>query len=150
MGHPIDSWDPLQDLISIRNRFMELIDRSFRDEILGEGVGVDAWAPQVDFYQTEKTLVLQAEIPGMERKNIEISFAGDRLTIKGDRAATFSTGQAAVHRLERQHGPFRRVIDLPVSIDAERIEATYEAGVLTIAMPIVARTKEKKIRIHTS
>lgn len=140
-------WDPFQDLIHLRNRFMELVDRSFMDEVLGEGVGREAWHPPVDFFQGEHQLVLNVEIAGVDEKAIEIELNGSQIVIRGDRPTAFNNGEAVVHRLERQHGPFRRVLELPVPVDPDGIEALYDAGVLTVTLPIRSGMVEKKIRI---
>jgi HSP20 family protein len=146
---PIDKWDPLQDLIGLRQRFLELVDRSFRQDMLGQGVGpLEAWIPPADFMERDNELVLTMEIPGVDQKDIEIRFDGNQVTVRGERSATFGTSQAAVHRMERQHGPFRRVFDLPVPVDPEKIEARYESGVLTIRMPVRSPMKERKIPVE--
>lgn len=147
---PREKWDPFQDLLNIRNRFMELVDRSFREELLVEGVGPESWAPVADFYATEEGLVLELEIPGMNREDIEINFQGKQLIIRGYRSLTFAAGQATVHRMERRHGPFRRVLEIPMAIDANRIQAHYTDGVLTVNLPYPGNTQEKKIPVASA
>lgn len=148
---PRDKWDPFQDLVSIRNRFMELVDRSFREEFLLEGVvESESWAPVVDFYATDEGLVLELEIPGMNREDIEINFQGKQLTIRGYRPMAFAAGQATVHRMERRHGPFRRVLEIPAAVDANAIQARYTDGVLTVNLPYLGRTQEKKIPVAST
>jgi HSP20 family protein len=144
---PKDKRDPLQDLIGLRNRFMELVDRSFQGEFSSNAVGHHHWAPPVDFYENERELVIQIEIAGIDRDSIEIEFNGNQITIKGDRPVTFKPGEAVCHRLERQHGQFRRELTLPVAVSAEKIEATYDAGVLMVVLPIKSLTKERKIKV---
>ncbi len=145
---PMDKWDPVDDLIKLRNRFNDLFDRSFRDQLPGSGVGRAYWAPPVDFFETEDGLVLEAELPGMDRQDIDIEVNSGQLVIRGERSTPFQMEQAAFHRVERQHGPFKRIVDLPASVDPTRIEATYESGLLCIVIPFL-EPKGRKIEVQT-
>jgi HSP20 family protein len=144
----MDKWDPFQEFLKLRNIFNELFERSFREHGLGEEVGPDFWMPPVDIYDNQDQVAIQMEIPGVVRDEIEIEFSGGQLVVKGERLPTYREGQAEYHRIERQHGPFKRVIDLPVPVEAEKIEASYDQGVLSIVLPIRSDAKSKKIPIN--
>jgi HSP20 family protein len=145
---PREKFDPYQDLLNIRNRFMELLDRSFREELLVERVEEsESWTPVADFYATEDGLVLELEIPGMNRDDIDISLQGKQLLIRGYRPMALGAGKATVHRMERRHGPFRRSVEIPAPIDPDRIQAKYADGVLTVHLPYQDRTQDKKIPV---
>lgn len=143
----MDKWDPVEDLIKLRNRFNELFDRSFRDQLPGTGVGREYWNPPVDFYETEDSLILEAELPGLNRNDIDIEINGGQLIIRGERTNPFQMEQAAFHRVERQHGPFKRIVELPASVDPARIEATYESGLLMVVIPFL-EPKGRKIEVQ--
>jgi HSP20 family protein len=143
----IEKWDPMRDLITIRNRFMELLDRSFQNELVGDKIGAEFWIPPVDFYEGDDEVVVQVELPGVHRRDIEIAVNGNQLVIKGERSTADRFDQAAFHRMERQHGPFKRVLELPVPVDSERIEANYQDGVLVVVLPVHSHSKKKKIKV---
>ncbi len=145
---PMEKWDPFQEFLKLRNIFNELFERSFREHSLGEDVGPDYWTPPVDVYDNEDEMVIHMEIPGVNREEIDIEFSGGKLVIKGERLPTCGKGQAEYHRIERQHGPFRRIVDLPVPVKTENVQARYEHGVLTIVLPTHQKTKAKKIPIN--
>jgi HSP20 family protein len=145
---PMDKWDPFQEFLKLRNIFNELFERSFREHGLGEDVGTDYWIPPVDILDDQDQVSIQMEIPGVNREDIDIEFCGAALVVKGERLPTYGNGQAEYHRIERKHGPFKRVIDLPVPVETEKTEASYEAGVLTIIVPIRPDARAKKIPIN--
>jgi len=145
---PMDKWDPFQEFLKLRNIFNELFERSFREHTLGEEVGPDFWMPPVDIYDDQDHVSIKMEIPGVVRDDIDIEFSGGKLVIKGERLPTYGKGQAEYHRIERQHGPFRRVIDLPIPVETEKISARYDQGVLSIVLPIRSDAKVKKIPIN--
>ena len=145
---PMDKWDPFQEFLKLRNIFNELFERSFREHGLGEDVDPDFWKPPVDIYDSQDELVIQMEVPGVNRDEIDIEFSGSALIVKGERLPSFGKGQAEYHRIERQHGPFKRVIELPMPVDTDKIKATYNFGVLSIVLPIHSDSKAKKIPIN--
>jgi len=144
---PTDRSDPFQELVKLRELFYELFSRSFNEQFSDEGAGIQ-WAPSVDVYQTNDEIVILMEIPGLERDDFQIEFLDSRVVIKGERAMPFSEGQASVHRLERQHGHFERVIDLPIAIVANEISAEYNAGILAVKLPLHTSKKPRKIPVE--
>jgi len=145
---PMDKWDPFQEFLKLRNIFNELFERSFREHSLGEELGPDFWMPPVDIFDDQEKVAIQMEIPGVNREDIDIEFSEGKLLIKGERLPTYGKGQADYHRIERRHGPFKRIVDLPVPVETEKIEARYENGVLTILLPVRADARAKKIPIN--
>ncbi|MBW1810675.1 MAG: Hsp20/alpha crystallin family protein [Deltaproteobacteria bacterium] len=145
---PTDRSDPFQELVKLRELFYELFGRSFSEHFSDEGPAGIQWSPLVDIYQTEEEIEILMEIPGLERDDIQIEFLGSRVIIKGERGMPFPEGQASVHRLERQHGHFERVIDLPIAIEASEISAEYTAGVLAVKLPMHSNKKPRKIPVE--
>lgn len=145
---PMEKLDPFQEFLKLRNIFNELFERSFREHGLGEDVGTDYWMPPVDIFDDRDQVSIQMEIPGVNREDIDIEFSGDALIVKGERLPTYGEGQAEYHRIERKHGPFKRVIDLTIPVETEKIEASYDYGVLTIVLPIRRDARAKKIPIN--
>ena len=145
---PMDKWDPFQEFLKLRNIFNELFERSFREHTLGEDVGPDFWIPPVDIYDNQEDVTINLEIPGVVQKDIDIEFSGGKLVVKGERLPTYGKGQADYHRIERQHGPFKRVVDLPRPVETQNVQASYDQGVLTIVLPIREESKVRKIPIN--
>jgi HSP20 family protein len=146
---PIDRSDPFKELVKLRELFYELFGRSFSEQFQDEGMRGILWAPPVDVYQDQANVVVEMEIPGVDRNSVSIEYVGTQLSIKGERKAPYSEGHASVHRLERQHGAFCREIDLPVAIDAKDISASYESGILRVTLPVHSKKHPKKIPIES-
>jgi HSP20 family protein len=101
----------------------------------------------VDIYETENEVVLTAEIPGVDEKDIEIKVEDSTLTLKGERKFEKETKEENYHRIERAYGSFFRSFTLPAYVDQDKIEAEHENGVLKIRMPKKAELKPKKVKI---
>ena len=115
-------WDPLRDLLALQ-------------EQIGQIVGTDApgWTPPVDLYETSGAFVLTAELPGLNRNDIEIHAEESRIVIRGERAGQVPCEQ--YHRVERGHGRFSRAFLLPEPIDIEAVTADLKDGLLTVTIP---------------
>ncbi len=105
--------------------------------------------PAVDIVDTEKSYQITAELPGMDEKNVEVKFSNGVLTIKGEKNEVKEEKQKDYHLSERRYGAFQRSFTVPDGIDAEKIEATFKNGVLTVDLPKTpeAQKKEKQIAI---
>ncbi|HHT9132640.1 MAG TPA: Hsp20/alpha crystallin family protein [Candidatus Tripitaka californicus] len=106
--------------------------------------------PSVDVVETNDTVVVKAELPGMEPKDVDISVSDDRLTIKGERKAEKEEKGKTFYRMERCYGSFSRTIELPASVEADKAKADYKNGVLEITLPKTEQVKAKKIPIKTN
>jgi HSP20 family protein len=104
--------------------------------------------PTVDVSETEKEIIVSAEIPGVEAKNIDVNLDGSVLTIKGERKREREEKEESFHRIERSYGSFYRALQLTSEVDGERIKATYKKGVLRITLPKTKRETGKKIEIN--
>jgi HSP20 family protein len=95
-------------------------------------------------------VVIKAEVPGMEAKDIDISLAGDVLTIKGEKKSEREEKKENYHLVERTYGSFSRSLKLPSAVDADKIEASYKQGVLTVSCPKKEEVKPKAIEIKAT
>lgn len=140
-------WDPFRDLVTMRER----MNRWFEDMASSRGEEKDlvssSWAPAVDIFETEKELILSAEIPGIEEKDIELKIEDNTLVIKGDRKFEKETKEENYHRIERSYGSFFRSFSLPSYVDLEKIEAEHENGILKIRMPKKTERKPRTVKI---
>jgi len=108
---------------------------------------LEGWFPPVDVYEDTDTLLVKAELPGLKKDDIEISLHDGYLTLSGERKEESKHEDADVYRSERWVGKFHRSISLPCSVQADKIKATYNEGVLTVALPKAEEAKPKQIPI---
>jgi HSP20 family protein len=109
------------------------------------------WSPPVDIYETENELVLKADVPDVDPKQIGIQLENGTLTLKGERKfEEQKNGQKGFHRIERSYGSFVRAFSLPDTVDGEKVKAEYTNGVLTVTLPKKEVAKAKTINIEVS
>ena len=109
------------------------------------------WSPSVDIYETENELVLKADVPDVDPKNVGIQLENGTLTLKGERRfEEQKNGQKGFHRIERSYGAFVRAFSLPDTVDGEKVKADYKNGVLTITLPKKEVAKPKTINISVN
>jgi HSP20 family protein len=127
------------------------MDRLFRDFFENGHVATreEEFAPVLDVAETPEAIVVTAEVPGIEVKDIEISLMGGTLYLKGRKTEEREEKGKTWHRVERSYGAFTRAITLPSAVNAERIEAKSKDGVLTITLPKKEEAKPKQIQIKT-
>ncbi|SRR5579885_2790357 len=144
-------WQPYADLWGKMSQLRDEMDRLFESFGLGDG-GWPTLAvayPAVNVWDDSDHVYAEAELPGMELNDLEIYVTGgNQLTIKGERKP-WTPGQGVWHRQERGFGSFSRLIELPYDVDAERVEARFHNGVLTITMPKSEAAKPRKITVKT-
>jgi len=139
-------WDPLKELSSLRDE----MERIFED-LVGRGEGEwkkSTWYPPVDIYETDNEIVLKAELPGVDQKDVEVRIENDTLILKGEKRIDRDTKTENFHRAERVYGAFQRSFSLPQSVDKERIKASLKRGILTLVLPKKEEVKPKQIEIQ--
>jgi HSP20 family protein len=140
-------WDPFRDLITIR----EKMNRLFEEAVTSRGEEKDmmssSWSPSVDIFETENELVLTAEVPGIDEKDIEIKLEDNTLTLKGERKLEKETKEENYHRIERAYGSFYRSFTLPSYIDQDKISAEHQNGILKVIMPKQPELKPRNVKI---
>ena len=134
-------------------RFRREIDRLFDDFFTGSpfrSFERGDWMPAVDMSENKEEIVVHAEIPGMDAKDIDISLNGRVLTMKGERKQEQEEKEKNYHRIERRYGSFTRSFELPADVDGNKVKAAYKDGVLTLNLPKTKEQSVKKIEIKTS
>jgi HSP20 family protein len=107
------------------------------------------WSPAVDISETENELIVKADIPDVDPKNVGIQVENGTLTLKGERKfEEQKNGHKGFHRIERSYGSFVRAFSLPDSVDSEKVKADYKNGVLTITLPKKEVAKPKTINVE--
>jgi len=144
----IVKWDPFRDMITLRDRMDRLFEDSLNRFRGGEGdMAQSTWSPAVDIYETPKNIIIKAEIPGVNKKDISIELKNDSLYLKGDRKLEKESKEENYHRMERSYGSFRRVFSLPTSVDQDKIKAKFNNGVLQISIPKLEEEIDKAVNI---
>jgi len=140
-------WDPFRDLNLIQDRMNRLFDDAGRTWRNDEPAATTSWSPSVDIFETEGEIVVKAELPGMERKDIALHLENNVLTLRGERKFEKETKNENYHRIERSYGNFSRSFSIPATVDEEKIRADYKDGVLKIVLPKKEQAKPKQIKI---
>lgn len=140
-------WDPFRDLVTLRERMNRLFEEAFTSRGEEKDLVASTWSPSVDIYEAENALVLTAEVPGIEEKDVEIKIEDSTLTLKGERNFEKEKKEENYHRIERAYGSFYRSFALPRNIDQDKIHAESENGILKITMPKKPELKPKKVKI---
>lgn len=137
-------WNPVRDLAAVE---IERLNRMF-EAFSGEPLG-GAWVPAIDVYETsDKDVVVKVDLPAMKREDIKVTFENNVLSIEGERQFVSDVSREQYHRLERGSGAFRRSFTLPATVDAARVEATYQDGVLTVKLPRREETRPRQIQVN--
>ena len=141
-------WTPFRELSTVQDRVNKLFEDVIRSPYRSdEGFAVSAWTPAVDIYETDKEIVLKAELPEMPEKDIEIKVEDNNLIVSGERRKEKEVKEENYHRIERSYGSFYRSFTLPHAVDRENIKASYKDGVLKVVLPKKEEAKPKQIKI---
>ena len=137
-------WNPYRHLASLPLD----VDTFFDASRLGLGLNPDTeWSPSVDVVETGDGYELKAEVPGIKKEDIRISFEGGLLTLKGEKKQENEEKNRNYYKVERLYGRFERSFRLPEGIKADAIKARYDSGVLTVAIPKAEEAKPKEIAV---
>jgi HSP20 family protein len=134
------------------NRLHREIDRLFEEPfgfLTPSTSFFEGWTPAVDIYEDNDKYVLKAELPGMKKEDIDVSLDGSTLTVSGERKHEEEKKEGESYRSERFFGRFQRSVTLPAAIQANKIDATYKDGILTITLPKAEEAKRKQIQVKT-
>src|SRR5215469_12151438 len=143
----ISRWDPFRDLNVLQDRMNRLFDDAGRNWRTDEPSATTTWSPSVDIFETENEIVVKAELPGLDRKDITLHLENNVLTLRGERKFEKETKEENYHRIERSYGNFSRSFSIPATVDEEKIRADYKDGVLKIVLPKKEQARPKQIKI---
>jgi HSP20 family protein len=145
----ITRWDQSRGLTSLQDQVNRLFEDNFTRDRSGHA-DLATWAPPVDIYETENELVLKADLPDLQDKDIDVRVENNMLTIRGERKFEKDVNEENYLRVERAYGPFMRSFSLPNTVSFESIRAEYRNGVLTLHMAKSEESKPKQIKISVS
>jgi len=141
-------WDPFRTISS----FEEQVNRIFENSFAGKGgnSALASWAPAVDIYETENELVIKADLPEVNEKDLDVRVENNMLTIRGERKFEQKVKEDNYLRVERAYGTFTRSFNLPTTVSTESIKAEYKNGVLTVEMPKRAESKPRQVKVSVT
>jgi len=146
MPSELTPWRPFRELTTLRDEMDKMWNR-----FLGEWPSMEPfkgeWMPSLDVSETKDNIVVKAEVPGMDAKDIDISLANDILTVKGEKKQEKEEKEENYHRVERSYGAFSRSVRLPKDVQSNKIKASYKDGVLKITLPKSEEAKKKEVKI---
>lgn len=135
--------DNMRDLLYLQDR----MNRVFEESLLERGTTAGEWMPYVDIYEEAQSLIIKVELPGVGRDDVRLDVHDGVLSLSGSKAFNSVSRGANYHMIERQYGNFRRSFNLPEDIDAERIAAQFDKGVLTVTLPKSSPGVSRRIAI---
>jgi HSP20 family protein len=134
---------------TLQNRFNNLFDDSFfRPGRSDDDLSLGTWHPVVDMYDEDDRVVIKAELPGVDKKDIAVDVKDRVLTLSGERNYDNEVKEENYYRRERAYGKFQRAFSLPADVDSDKIEADFKDGLLKIEVPKPEKQKPQKITIH--
>ncbi len=139
-------WQPFDDLMSIR----ESMDRMFEDFLTRRprAAGPMVWQPAIEVFETENEVVVKAELPGIDPKNVGVTVSGDGLTIKGEAKTDQEEKGRNYYRRELRYGGFQRTIPLPAEVKSEETKASFRNGILEVRVPKSERVRPKSVKVE--
>lgn len=140
----LSRWDPFRDMLSMRRTMDRLIENTMSDD---DG-NLPEWGLALDVVENEDAYLVRASVPGIQPDDLDITFDKGLLTIRGELKDETETTKGQYHLRERRYGSFARTISLPSSVEADRIDADYKDGILTLKMPKSEEMKPKRIPIR--
>ena len=143
----VTRWEPFREFSTLQDRMNRLF-RETQGNSQDESLTSSSFAPAVDVYEDEHNVALKIDVPGIDEKDIDVRIENNTLTVQGERKIEKEEKEQNYRRVERQYGGFTRTFNLPPTVDAEKVQADYDKGVLTITLPKKAEAKPKQIKVN--
>ena len=142
-------WNPLRDMTVMQNRINRLFDDPFfRLSRADDELSLGTWNPGVDMYDEDYKIVIKADLPGVDKKDISVDVKDRVLTLSGERNYDNEVKEDNYYRRERACGKFQRSFILPAEVDPDKIKADFKDGLLKVEVPKPEEKKPKEITIH--
>jgi HSP20 family protein len=142
-------WDPMRDLTVIQDKMNLIFEDTFsRTRGREEGLTTGLWTPAVDIYETDTSVVVKAELPGVQKEAVGVEVKDGVLTLRGERKYEKEVKEENFHRIERSYGSFQRAFSLPTTVDQDKVTAAMKDGVLEVTLPKKEQAKPKQIAVQ--
>ena len=150
MANAVERWEPFKEMMSLREAMNHLVE----DSLIRPGswltpFDAEAMSVAMDVIDTKDNVIVKASVPGIKPEDIDVSVTGDVLTIRGETASEEKIEQGSYLRQERRFGKFERSLTLPTLVQADKADAKFEHGVLTLTLPKAEQVKPKAIKVKT-
>ena len=139
---------PFRGFSALQDQVNRIFNETVRNQ--GDESALTAWAPSVDIYETPNELVVKADLPDVEEKDIDVRVENNLLTIHGERKFDKSVAEDNYLRIERTYGTFSRSFSLPNTVNPEAIRAEYKNGVLTVSLPKREESKPRQVKVNVT
>ena len=149
MANTITRWEPFRNLASFQGQMNRMFEDAFFRGRTGDST-LTTWAPPVDIYETENELVVKADLPDLNEKDLDVHVENNMLTIRGERKFEQEVSEDSYLRVERVYGSFTRSFSLPNTVNAEAIKAEYRNGTLTVRMPKREESKPRQVKVNVN
>ena len=144
-------WEPFRHMLTLQDRMNRMFDESYRGRSASDDWALGGtWAPAVDIYEHEGNIVLTAELPGVDPKDVDVRVENNVLTLRGERKWSDDVERESYHRVERAYGSFTRSFTLPSVVDTDKIKADFKDGMLKLVLPKREEAKPKQISINVA
>lgn len=140
---PVAAWNPFRE-------FEDRFNRVFAGLPADPEWNVGAWTPAIDIHEDENQYTLKADLPGIKKEDLSLTVVDNVVTLKGERKQETEKSEKGYHRIERSYGSFQRAFQIPGGVDANKVEAKFEHGVLTVTLPKPEATKPRQIDVKVS
>ncbi len=148
-------WNPARELmpalseemVDMRRQINRMFDNLFRGELPEPSDLLSTWNPSVDIAEREDGYVVKVELPGVNKEDVRITLEENLLTIRGEKKQEKESKDQNYHRMERSYGSFQRSFTLPTSVKADKIDANYRDGILTVTLPKAEEARRKQIEV---
>jgi HSP20 family protein len=147
MANQVTRWDPFREAVTLREAMDRLFEDSFVPSRRQNGNTERVWRLPLDAYVTPEEIIVVANMPGVKSEAVEIIIEGDTLTIRGERPAPLENVDYVMQ--ERPYGKFQRTLNVNIPVDADKAEARYENGLLTLVIPKAEAVKPRTIQVQT-
>ena len=143
------TWPGFGRLTNLRDEIDRLFEAPLA-ELTRTSQLLSGWTPAIDLYEDKDNVFVKAELPGMNKEDIEVSFHNGTLSVSGERKSEKKHEDAEVYRAERFFGRFQRAVTLPTPVAADKVKAQYQDGILTITLPKTEEAKPKHIDVNVT
>ena len=140
--------EPFRGFSTLQDQVNRVFNESFRNQ--GDESALTTWAPPVDIYETPNELVVKADLPDVNEKEIDVRVENNLLTVRGERKFEKSVSEENYLRVERTYGAFSRSFSLPNTVNPEAIRAEYKNGVLTVNLPKREESKPRQVKVNVN
>lgn len=140
-------WEPFRELAALQSEMSRLMGQAWGTPAAGGANGGTSWLPALDVWETDESIVISVDLPGVREDKVGIEVEDGVLTVSGEREKQVEQSEGRFYRFERRYGAFSRSVTLPQGVDESDIAASFSGGVLEITVPKPAERKPKRITI---